>query len=200
MTDCFICHQSVGSLSSRFDVEQINYSNCDTPLGFTDSDRICEACAKNLKNERNRLRTQGNCFFCKKTLGVDDKKYFKEDTMDLPENFTFCDMACSDCDIERTLSHQRKKDGPACSSCGEHVEGYGHTCPKCKIKVTYENQKRNKSTTSWYALSILLGILGGLIAYASIKNENPTAARDCLLTGIVVSVITIIIGMYYFGV
>jgi len=200
MTDCFTCHKKIGIMYGGYVAKEINSSNCDVPLGFTDSDTVCRTCAKNLKDERNRLRTQGNCFFCKKILGVDDKKFFKEDTIDLPENFTFCDMTCSDCDIEHTLSHQRKKDGPACSSCGEHVEGYGHTCPKCKIKVTYENQKREKSAGGWYVLSILLGIVGGLIGYVYLKNENPKSAKNCLIIGIIISIITPIIGIMFLGV
>ncbi len=107
--------------------------------------------------------------------------------------------------LERKHSDQVKqalriKNRFSCNQCGTIV--VGDICPNCKTQYEEidKDQKKKKSNAEWYTISILLGILGGLIAYASIKNENPTAARDCLLTGIVVSVITIIIGMYYFGV
>jgi hypothetical protein len=200
MTDCFVCEKHIRIMGTTWKAKQLNEFKIDIPIGFTDSDLICHNCKISLMKERDILRTQGNCFFCKKTLGIHDDKFFKEELGDYPENFTFCDIVCEECVEKGDRKFERIMKGPACSNCGTHVEGYGHTCPNCEIKVTYENQKKKKSNAEWYAISILLGFIGGLIAYASIRKENPSAARDCLLTGIVVSIIVPIIGMYFFGV
>ncbi|MBT4328275.1 MAG: hypothetical protein HOD60_15425 [Candidatus Nitrosopelagicus sp.] len=87
----------------------------------------------------------------------------------------------------------------SCNQCGTIV--VGDVCPNCKTQYEkMDKDHKKKSYAGWYLLSILLGIIGGLVAWASIRNEDPTTARDCLLTGIAVSIIVPIIGMYFFGV
>jgi len=185
-----------------YKAKQIFDSKCDIPLGFTPSDEICTKCKKNLLNERNRSRIQGNCFFCNKILGIHDKKWYKEDLSGDSNDFTFCDMGCDDCikkdDMlheqkqKEDMLHEQKQRGPACPLCGIHVIGYGHTCPKCEIKVTYENQKKKGSTAGWYLLSFLFGLLGGIIGYVALRQENPGAASNCLKIGVIISILSFI--------
>jgi hypothetical protein len=200
MTDCFICKKNIRWGSEPYKAKVVNELRIDLPIGFTNSDQICKNCIKNLEKEQDRLRTQGNCFICKKILGVHDDKFFKEELHDCPENFTFCDLACEECVEKSDEKFWSRKNGPICSKCDTHVEGYGNVCSKCGIKVTYENQKREKSAGGWYVLSILLGIFGGLIGYVSLKNENPEGAKNCLIIGIIVSIIFPIIGIIFLGI
>jgi hypothetical protein len=189
---CFECGNGIGFISERANILLLVKSNIDIPLGFNDSDSLCGKCAKNCLEERNRLRIQGNCFFCNKILGIHDKKWFKENILDDPDDFTFCDMGCDDCIKKGNILHNQKQKGPTCPLCGTHVIGYGHTCPKCEIKVTYENQKKNGSSVGWYLLSFIFGIIGGLIGYVALRQENPGAASNCLIIGVIMMVLGII--------
>jgi Na+/proline symporter len=41
----------------------------------------------------------------------------------------------------------------------------------------------------WFLLPILFNIIGGIIAYFIIKEDDPKKAKDCLLLGIILTVI-----------
>ena len=80
----------------------------------------------------------------------------------------------------------------SCSGCGVVVEG--KQCPNCKrpnpnlIKKSYKGM---------YALSILLGFIGGIIAWASLRNENPSVGVNCLILGIIVTIVSMGIGAVF---
>jgi H+/Cl- antiporter ClcA len=46
----------------------------------------------------------------------------------------------------------------------------------------------------WYLAPILLGIIGGLIAYFVLKKDDPKLAKNCLIVGVVMMVLGFIIG------
>jgi len=50
----------------------------------------------------------------------------------------------------------------------------------------------------WYLLPILLGIIGGVIAYFVIKQDDPIKAKNCLKLGLVLLIIDIILGVSVF--
>jgi cytochrome bd-type quinol oxidase subunit 1 len=50
----------------------------------------------------------------------------------------------------------------------------------------------------WYLLPILLGIIGGVIAYFIIKQDDPIKAKNCLKLGLVLLIINIILGVSVF--
>jgi hypothetical protein len=189
---CFDCGDNIGFVSAHADILRLVKSNLDIPLSFNDSDQICGKCARNRLDERNRLRIQGNCFFCKTTLGIHDKKWYKEDLSEDNNDFTFCDMGCDDCIKKGIELHEQKQNGPACPLCGTHVIGYGHTCPNCEIIITYENQKKEHSTGGWYLVSILFGLLGGIIGYVALRQDNPGAANNCLIIGVIITILSFI--------
>ncbi len=39
----------------------------------------------------------------------------------------------------------------------------------------------------WYLLPILLSIIGGLISYFAIKNDDPRKAKNCICVGLLLS-------------
>jgi hypothetical protein len=41
----------------------------------------------------------------------------------------------------------------------------------------------------WFLLPILFNVIGGVIAYFIIKEDDPKKARDCLLLGIILTAI-----------
>ena len=49
----------------------------------------------------------------------------------------------------------------------------------------------------WYILPILFGIIGGVIAYFVIKQDDPNKAKNCLYLGIVLLIINIVAGLLF---
>jgi len=50
----------------------------------------------------------------------------------------------------------------------------------------------------WYLLPILFGIIGGVIAYFVIKQDDPIKAKNCLKIGLILLIIDIIFGVSFF--
>ncbi len=51
----------------------------------------------------------------------------------------------------------------------------------------------------WYILPIFFGIIGGLIAYFVIKQDDPDKAKNCLYLGIALLIIDIVAGWFWIG-
>jgi hypothetical protein len=60
--------------------------------------------------------------------------------------------------------------------------------------MTYETRR----SSWWYLLPILFGIIGGVIAYFVIKQDDPIKAKNCLKLGLVLLIIDIILGVSIF--
>lgn len=54
-------------------------------------------------------------------------------------------------------------------------------------------EKKEKPTRLWYLVPLLLGIIGGIIGYFAVKDEDRKMARELLLVGILTSFVPIII-------
>jgi hypothetical protein len=52
----------------------------------------------------------------------------------------------------------------------------------------------------WYLLPILLGIIGGLIAYFAIRNDDREKAKKCMYLGLILLVVGIILDISLAGV
>ena len=50
---------------------------------------------------------------------------------------------------------------------------------------------RNRSWV-WYLLPIFTGIIGGVIAYFAMKQDNLRMAKDCLYIGITLTIVNIV--------
>ena len=62
---------------------------------------------------------------------------------------------------------------------------------------TEENMstETKRRSAAWYLLPIFLSIIGGVIAYFVIKDEDPKKAKNCLYLGIALTVIPIAISI-----
>ena len=58
--------------------------------------------------------------------------------------------------------------------------------------------QETRRSSWWYLLPILLGIIGGVIAYFVIKQDDPIKAKNCLKLGLVLLIIDIILGVSVF--
>ncbi len=49
----------------------------------------------------------------------------------------------------------------------------------------------------WFLLPILLGLIGGVIAYFVLRHDDPKKAKNCLYLGITLAVIGIVINLVF---
>ena len=61
--------------------------------------------------------------------------------------------------------------------------------------MTFEKKRSNW----WFLLPILLGLIGGVIAFFVLKRDNPRKAKNCLYIGIMLFVVGIVINLAFFG-
>ena len=52
----------------------------------------------------------------------------------------------------------------------------------------------------WYLLPILVGMIGGIIAYLVIRKDDPRKAKNCIYIGLVMVLIGIIFNIMLLGV
>ena len=52
----------------------------------------------------------------------------------------------------------------------------------------------------WYLLPILVGMIGGIIAYLIIGKDDPHKAKNCIYIGIIMMIIGIIFNIMLLGV
>lgn len=50
----------------------------------------------------------------------------------------------------------------------------------------------------WYLLPILVGLIGGAIAYFILRHDDPKKAKNCLYIGIVLAAVGIVINILIF--
>ena len=51
----------------------------------------------------------------------------------------------------------------------------------------------------WYLLPILLGIIGGLVAFFVLRRDDPDKARNCLYIGVALMIIGIVFNLAFMG-
>ena len=80
-----------------------------------------------------------------------------------------------------------------CSSCGNEIPSESNFCPKCgkQLGETNVSNLTKKRSKWWFLLPILFHIIGGVIAYFVIRDDDPKLAKNCLLLGIIISAIEI---------
>jgi hypothetical protein len=89
---------------------------------------------------------------------------------------------------EKIKEELKLKNRFSCDVCGTVVSE--NMCPNCN--KTYDNQKKKGSSVGWYLLSILFGLFGGIIGYVALRQENPGAASNCLIIGIIITILSFI--------
>jgi|GWRWMinimDraft_13_1066021.scaffolds.fasta_scaffold34351_3 uncharacterized membrane protein YeaQ/YmgE (transglycosylase-associated protein family) len=56
-------------------------------------------------------------------------------------------------------------------------------------------QVKSRSNT-WYLLPIFVGLIGGVIAYFILRNDDPKKAKNCIYVGILLAAVGIIINIF----
>jgi hypothetical protein len=76
-----------------------------------------------------------------------------------------------------------------CTNCG--------TSPNTTLHTNDSNYQQYSQPTQsaggiWYLLPIFFGLIGGIISWAVIRNRNSNRARNCLILGIIMTVVPIV--------
>ena len=80
-----------------------------------------------------------------------------------------------------------------CPSCRNEVASESSFCPKCGKQLDQTNIFHTTKTRSkwWFLLPILFHIIGGVIVYFVIRDDDSKLAKNCLWLGIIISAIEI---------
>lgn len=111
---------------------------------------------------------------------------------------------CPSCGIILT-SDSPKQNGIStckyCQYCGTELPANVQFCMKCGKTTkkesnlpTFINEKSAKPSNIWYAVPIILGIIGGIIGYFAVKNIDKKMARNLLILGVIMIPVWAVIG------
>lgn len=74
-----------------------------------------------------------------------------------------------------------------CKNCGGKIDDNTEICQKCRTR----SPSQKIPSKWWYAL-VLFGIVGGIIGYIFLKNKDKSMAKNVLVIGIGISILTLI--------
>lgn len=89
---------------------------------------------------------------------------------------------------KQNVSTDKEGKTKYCSNCGAEIDAKAKICPKCGVE---QAPIVEKVSNGWYVLPLLLGIIGGLIAWVVNKDLNPKKAREFMIFGIVWTIVGI---------
>jgi uncharacterized membrane protein YvbJ len=94
---------------------------------------------------------------------------------------------------------------PFCSGCGKELPSPdADVCTHCGRLVKEQlrsaanegNKPQTKKSGWWYLLPIFFSIIGGVIAYFVLKEDDPKLAKNCLILGIIITAIGFFVGVF----
>jgi hypothetical protein len=80
-------------------------------------------------------------------------------------------------------------DADVCTSCGRLVK-------EELREATHGEKSLKKRSAWWYLLPIFFSIIGGVIAYFVLKEDDPKLAKNCLILGIVITIAGFFVGFF----
>ena len=64
---------------------------------------------------------------------------------------------------------------------------------------THASMYPQQRSNWWYLLPILLGIIGGLVAFFVLRRDDPDKAKNCLYIGVALMIIGIVFNLAFIG-
>ena len=86
-----------------------------------------------------------------------------------------------------------------CGKCGTTVE-QGYSNPQPAYNYSQGNVPYGKPSAVWWLLPIFVGLIGGIIAWACLKDRDPGMAKNCLILSILLTVASFLIGFLFAGI
>lgn len=59
--------------------------------------------------------------------------------------------------------------------------------------MRYDTVQIRRRSSLWFLLPVVFNILGGIVAYFAIRDDDPKKAKSCLLLGIVLAAIPVLL-------
>ena len=120
------------------------------------------------------------------TIGNDESNL---DMYKIQESNSFCNN-CGSKILEKTQF---------CTECGNSLDNLSQT----NISTTPQSypqysRQGGKPSAAWWLLPIFFSIIGGIIAWACIRDRDPRMAKNNLILGIVLTVLPIIVTLIIF--
>jgi hypothetical protein len=106
--------------------------------------------------------------------------------------------------------HKIRESNSFCNNCGSQILEATQFCTNCgksiddlvqaNISTTPQSSPQHhrqgvKPSAAWYLLPIFFSIIGGIIAWACIRERDPGMAKNNLILGILLTVIPMIFGL-----
>ena len=117
--------------------------------------------------------TSENTVISGNTLGHDELN------SDVQESAIFCNN-CGSKILEKTQF---------CTDCGNSLDNLVQT------STTQNYGQGRKPRATWYLLPLAFYFIGGIIAWACLKDRDPRMAKKNLILGIIVTIIPVIVGL-----
>jgi len=120
------------------------------------------------------------------TIGNDESNL---DMYKIQESNSFCNN-CGSKILEKTQF---------CTECGNSLDNLSQT----NISTTPQSypqysRQGGKPSAAWWLLPIFFSIIGGIIAWACIRDRDPRMAKNNLILGIILTVLPIIVTLIIF--
>jgi hypothetical protein len=88
-----------------------------------------------------------------------------------------------------------------CSGCGTELPSpNADVCTHCgrftkeQLRSIADENKLRKRSAWWYLLPIFFSVVGGVIAYFIVKENDPKLARNCLILGLLITLVGFVFG------
>jgi len=117
----------------------------------------------------------------------------------IPEGMSDSDKICASCFDSIMRVSEKPRDSNFCGKCGNSIPSLDEFCTNCgakktgniESKKTEENHARIRKERSgaWYLAPILFSLIGGIVAYFVVRNDDPKLARNCLVIGVVIFIV-----------
>ncbi len=79
-----------------------------------------------------------------------------------------------------------EKKSRFCSNCGAKIDAKARICPRCGVE---QSLPLRRVSNWWYLPAVFLGVIGGFIAWAVNRDQNPKKAIHFLIAGLILPVI-----------
>jgi len=169
------------------------------------SDRkfLSDLCKTHLGQKNPEVKKQK---YVKDSKKLDDQLYSVNENTVINENTIGNDESNLD-------MHKIWESNIFCNNCGSKILEKTQFCMECgnsldnpsqtNISTTPQSypqysRQGGKPSATWYLLPIFFSIIGGIIAWACIRDRDPRMAKNNLILGIILTVLPIIVTLIIF--
>ena len=169
------------------------------------SDRkfLSDLCKTHLGQKNPEFKKQK---YVKDSKKLDDQLYSVNENTVINENTIGNDESNLD-------MHKIRESNIFCNNCGSKILEKTQFCMECgnsldnpsqtNISTTPQSypqysRQGGKPSATWYLLPIFFSIIGGIIAWACIRDRDPRMAKNNLILGIILTVLPIIVTLIIF--